>query len=105
MPTKKGSKKSSGSSGSSKASKSSGGAKGVGKKAGAAGGSKKGGGKKSTAKKSSGKGKSLIPDGAKKAVGSILSAAAAGALKGAVEELVPQVEKAAGVKASKGKKR
>jgi hypothetical protein len=36
-------------------------------------------------------------------VGDILSAAAAGALKGAIEEAVPQVEKAAGVKGSKKK--
>ncbi|HEY0404899.1 MAG TPA: hypothetical protein VGC89_04185, partial [Pyrinomonadaceae bacterium] len=71
------------------------------------GSSKGGGGKKGAGKKSGGgggKGKSLIPEGAKRAVGSILSAAASGALKGAVEELVPQVEKAAGVKGSKGSK-
>lgn len=65
----------------------------------AAGGAKKGGSTKSAAKT-----KSLIPPKVKKVAGAILSAAAAGALKGAIEEAVPQVEKATGVKAGKGKK-
>jgi hypothetical protein len=102
MATKKSGKKSSGAGGGGKKSSGAGGKKSSG---GAKGGSKGGGSKKGGSKKggSKGGGGGLISPKVKKAVGDILGAAVAGAAKGAVQELVPKVEKAAGVKPSKGK--
>ena len=84
---KSGSKKSSAKSskkGASKKGAASAGKKGAGKKgAGKKGGSKKGGGKKI--------------GGLRKVAGDVLSAAMTGALKGAVVEAIPPIEKAAGV--------
>jgi hypothetical protein len=65
--------------------------------AGAKGGSKKGSAKKGASKKGGGKAKSLIPPQVKKIAGDVLGAAAAGALKGIVGEVVPKVQKAVGV--------
>ena len=93
-----------------KGSKKSSGSKGSAKKSSKAAASKRGGSKKAAAsakkgagKKSGGKGKSLISPKVKKIAGSILGAAAAGAFKGVVEEVVPKVEKAAGVPDNQGK--
>ncbi len=80
---KSGSKKSSG-----PASKKAGGKKGSGKKA----GSKKSGGKKSGKRRGSSASSTL-----KTVVGQVLAAAAVGAVKGAVVEAIPTIEKAAGV--------
>src|SRR5918997_439478 len=66
------------------------------------GGAKKGGGKKGGSKKGGSKkgGKRAQPSAGKKLkrlAGDVVSAALAGAVKGAVEEVVPVVEEAAGV--------
>jgi hypothetical protein len=48
-------------------------------------------------KKSSKRASSVVARKAKKVIGNVLTAAAAGAVKGAVKEIIPPVEKAAGI--------
>ena len=54
--------------------------------------------KRSTTRKKSAKGtSSVVTEKVKKVIGTVLTAAAAGAVKGAVKEVIPPVEKAAGI--------